>query len=489
MMDKVLLVRNLRGNWSYRLLNEFMHRNLNLFEFNFIDLSKKEYFPPFKRAPIFFGSRLRELVKSYFFYRNATAVIIRANILKSAKIKWYSILKISDLIVIYQLFTRSDSQEVTTFHKSGIPFGKFIHTTLIAKYGVKHFSMGFFKRLDNLLLFYRFMIGYRTHNNLILKNNYSKIVLINGRDAVGVGAQLAAYLNEIDIVCLENSINNSKIPLYSEWTGNMHHWMVRQSAYKKCLSINEDSFTLDDSKKILKEKFGLNSRHWQISKHKSSYNTFDLNKLKQKQFIVFFTTTEKESTTCPQGVKNHNVFDTFDQTEALKNVYQAGSLLGLSLVIRIHPNFSENTYAKNEMNYFLNLSKNWKDTVVIANNDLANSYELSKKALANFTFRSSISAELSIQGINCYATAPTGWNYMSNEEIKYNVDDILDVIINNKNSQINERNYYALGCYYANFSSKFKAIKFKLDDKGAIFCTKDTTFLDMPRFHFVKYRN
>jgi hypothetical protein len=141
------------------------------------------------------------------------------------------------------------------------------------------------------------------------------------------------------------------------------------------------------------------------------------------------------------------------------------------------------------MSYFLNLSKNWKDTVVIANNDLANSYELSKKALANFTFRSSISAELSIQGINCYATAPTGWNYMSTEEIKYNINDILDAIINNKDSQINERNYYALGCYYANFSSKFKAIKFELDDKGAISCSKDTTFLDVPRFHFVKYRN
>ena len=64
-----LLVRNLRGNWSIRLIYEYKLRNVNNTKFSYIDLSNLEYFPPGKSSPTLVPSRIREKIISRIFLK------------------------------------------------------------------------------------------------------------------------------------------------------------------------------------------------------------------------------------------------------------------------------------------------------------------------------------------------------------------------------------------------------------------------------------
>jgi hypothetical protein len=260
--NKNLLVRNLRGNWSLRLLFEFSYRNRNSSTSGYLDISKKEYFPPFKCAPLILNSVIREKILSEFFFYNPTSRIIKNKILAEARKHKVTSLRYYDYKTLFNLLRSKNSDDLANFDINGIPYGKFVHTTLIAKYGVKHFKISLIDSARNTILFYRFLVGFRTIYNLILDFNYSQIILINGRDAVGTGAQLAAYLHNINIVCLENNVNTSDHPKYSEWLGNMHHWKIREAGFKDSLLKSNAKFSSEDAKNFLSTRFGTHSKFW-----------------------------------------------------------------------------------------------------------------------------------------------------------------------------------------------------------------------------------
>lgn len=493
-MDRALLLRNLRGNWSLRLLNEYLFRNFNKLVFDYIDLTNIEYFPPYKPAPIIICSRFREICLSHLLFQNPSSKHLRQNILDNADLKKRASLTIKDYLVVLQLLTKSDSKQIAAFEKYKIPYGKFIHTTLISKYGIKHFSINFFQKLSNFLLYYRFISSYRTHAKLLSRKKYSRLVLVNGRDAVGVGAQLAAYLNNLDIVCLEHGLSGSGLRVYSEWFGNMHHWKVKQLAVENCIKRYQSSFTKDQAQRVFINKFGLNSRHWRGSQNFTS-NEFDFSELKSKPYVVFFATSEKEATTCPTGISDQNYFDEYDQTEAIRDVYNSCKLLDLTFVIRLHPNFSGNVQSINEFNYYSSLCLNWKNVVLIPNDNSFNSYQLAEFALANFTFRSTIAAELSLHNVSCYLTAPHTWSYASPGKIKIGGDAITSELIKkkslkSKNNLDNEGlDWYTLGTYVANFSTELRSLGSTFKDQKKFTYTLKNLPLDTPRFRFVNSRN
>lgn len=86
-MDRALLLRNLRGNWSLRLLNEYLFRNFNKLVFDYIDLTNIEYFPPYKPAPIIICSRFREICLSHLLFQNPSSKHLRQNILDNADLR------------------------------------------------------------------------------------------------------------------------------------------------------------------------------------------------------------------------------------------------------------------------------------------------------------------------------------------------------------------------------------------------------------------
>ena len=481
-----LLVRNLRGNWSLKLLFEFAYRNKAYSKKNgFLDISRKEYFPPFKRAPIIMNSFIREKVMSNLFFHNPTSKIVKDKILSDARKHKIIHLKCFDYKTLFKLLLIKNSADLANFSINGIPYGKFIHTTLIANYGVKHFRIALRDCTQNIIIFHRFLVGFRTINNLIEDFSYSQIILINGRDAVGTGAQLAAYIHNINIICLENNLNTTDYPKYSEWMGNMHHWKIRETAVKDSLLKSKAKFSLEDAKNFLSTRFGLHSKFWANAELDESI----LANLSSKSFVTFFTTSEKETTTCPTGIKDFNEFDQYDQTESLLNVYEAARKLDLDLIIRLHPNFSNNRIAKNELNYFLNLTKNWKNTKVISNSNSTNSYKLASLAFLNFTFRSSLSAELSLLGIDCYQTANNGWSFTCPEKVKIEKNEIYEAMQKNETLSATELDLYALACYQCTFSVEFSSMQIISKNSSTYSNFIDGNELDIPKYEFYKTRN
>ena len=176
----------------------------------------------------------------------------------------------------------------------------------------------------------------------------TKIVLVNGRDIVGVAAQLCGFLKHVPIVTLEAGFGEASVPLYGEWNGNMHHWRVRQNELSKTVARFPDYEGADE---FIKKKYGHGSRWWKIGSTISS-SKIDL----PDNFVCFFTTSERESTCCPTGNPADNFFDEFDQVTQLLKVYKFAKSRNLPLIIRIHPNFSNSKSAKNELRFFENLT-------------------------------------------------------------------------------------------------------------------------------------
>jgi hypothetical protein len=486
---KTLLIRNLRGNWSMRLLYEFFMRNKEQMSFGYLDTSHMEYFPPFRHAPLLINSKIREKIISAIFFKNPLPDTLRKLILSDSKLHKTSKLSLYDIRVVFELLKQNNSARLQNYCKNNVPYGKFIHTTLIAKYGVKHFTIPKLQYLNNLILFCRFMQSYRTMELLLSKNFYTCVTLINGRDAAGVGVQLACNLKGVSIVCLENGLTTKSHPSFSQWEGNMHHWNVRENAIRNTFNSYSMNFSLNDAEQLLISKYGTASKFWT----KDPNDNF-LQLLAPKSFVTFFTTSEKETTTCPSGTKYltpSNQFDQFDQTESLIKVYNATKELGLHLVLRLHPNFSNNDIANNEFKYFKNLTKSWENTTLIPNYDAANSYKIAELAVANFSFRSTISVELSLLGINCFHTAMNAWSFSCLDKVKIGHDEILDSIKSSieKVSKMSNNDVYVFSCYMSNHGSKFLSLEFVIDSHSGFQTFVYGNRIDIPRFNFYRIRN
>ena len=257
-----LLVRNLRGNWSIRLIYEYKSRHIDNTKFSYIDLSNMEYFPPGKSSPILVSSKIREKIISRIFFSNPLPAVLEKEIIKNAQLVTKDKFKIRYLILILELLKIRNSSDLVNYQFEGIPFGRFLHTPLIAKFGIKHFELNRFKQIK---LVYRFVFGFYRINQLLANNNYNKIVLINGRDVIGASAQLSAYVNKVNVVCLEESLAKSETPKYSQWNGNMHHWKIRKKAMDSAVQKYSSSYNINDSQNYFENNFGLISKFWRQS--------------------------------------------------------------------------------------------------------------------------------------------------------------------------------------------------------------------------------
>ena len=487
--NRYLLIRNIRGNWSMRLLYEFMYRNLDEGKFGYLNLISYEFFPPSKPAPTILKSNFREKLISKLFFENALPATLESSLLTNCLHHNITKRRLFAIRIVFLLLRNNSSTKLQEAHLRGIPFGKFVHTTLIAKYGIKHFNIRPIRFLTNARLFYRFAIGFISTNSAINLHNYSHVVLINGRDATGVGAQLAAYINKIEVICTENPLHKSDHPQYACWNGNMHHWKVREHEMEN--TLRSSNLTTDLAHEYILEKFSLKSHLWDGQEIKGIPKY-----LSNRKYVCFFTTSEKETTTCPAGNSRFNFFDSYDQTKILETIYQNIVKTEFLLVIRLHPNFTNSKIARNELNFFKNLTKNWTNLIIIENNDSTNSYDLAKNAHLNFIYRSSIGAELSCMGIQAFHTAPTFWSKLCPDKLVETSEKISTLLLkkgNNVSPKIND--YFGFADFYKNHGKKFESLEF--ESKGFDVKNKRSrkyiTFfkkieLDKPKFNWYQFR-
>ena len=447
-----------------------------------------EDFPPYKASSLLLKANILERLSSLLFFKNSSSQVLISQLAQNSskhRVKYFSI---DFFFVLFSLSFKKTSQDVTNYCWNQIQFGKFYQTILISKYGVRKPLFSKIELLKNLPMLYKFLASYYSVNHILQKQIYSHIVLINGRDAVGVGAQLSAFHNYCKVICLESGLTNGfRNPTYAEWHGNMHHWKVRQDKLKEILAVESTHFPTKNSQAFI-SNYSFNYKFW-----RGKLPLPIPSNLRGKEFICFFTTSEKETTTCPTGNNTDNQFDTFSQTESLHSVYSVARKLNMRLVIRLHPNFTNSKQARNENNYFNDLTKSWENTILIKNNDAVDSYELARAAHTNFTFRSSISAELSSENICVFLTAPTFWSFLCPEKLVSSKVEIESAIVKEKIADINLVDFQGWSYYYTKNGSKFSALKItsiKKRNKNHHFVFHLSSLaLDIPRINFIKQRN
>ena len=488
-----LLVRNLRGNWSIRLIYEYKLRNVNNTKFSYIDLSNLEYFPPGKSSPTLVPSRIREKIISRIFFSNPLPGILEKEININTQLVTKDRLKIRYLKLILEILIIRNSSDLVNYQFEGIPFGKFLHTPLIAKFGVKHFNLNRFEQIKQIKLVYRFIISFYKINHLLTSNKYSKIVLINGRDVVGASAQLSAYVNKVNVICLEESLIKSETPKFSQWNGNMHHWKTRKIALDTVVQKYSSNYHLNDSRNYFENNFGLNSKFWRQSTPSDPGVEFQ-----ETEYVCFFTSSEKETTTFPTGDTLANDFDSSDQVECLKMVYDVTNQLGFKLIIRMHPNFGGSKLARNEYKFFQNLTKNWRNSLLIPNFEYTNSYKLAEKAKINFIFRSTLGLEFSYRSIPVYHLAPTFWSGYAIKKLISTKQEIKEILEENKSYsyQANVNSDYHVFALYNTFQGQnFENVGFAKNDKilnskhnNKYMTVLNGIELDKPHFRFFTWR-
>jgi len=488
--EKTLLIRNLRGNWSTRFLHEYVFRHKEAASLYFLNLIKFEVFPPHKSSPTLLNANIRERISSTIWFKNPFPNAIEESLKKNGVcfIRVSIGMNLKVLKLISALFEVKNSNELDDFGIKGIPYGKFLHTTLIAKYGIKHFDLRLRDHLLNLRIYWRYFACIKIVNKEIMNLGITKIVIINGRDIAGVAAQLCAYLHRVSIVTLEAGFGEASVPLYGEWNGNMHHWKVRQDELSGTVARNPD---FNGANEFILKRYGSGSRWWNIG-NSISNNSITL----PDDFVCFFTTSERESTCCPTGNPLDNFFDKYDQVEQLEKVRKFAISKGLSLVVRVHPNFSNSTSAKNELKFFMDLTASWQETTVVPNNSNLNSYELAEIASYIFTFRSSLSAEFSRLGIRCVQTAPTAWSHFSDLSVKITESEIISLAIEPEGQESHStKDWVAFATYNSLHGKEFESLSFKVvaptakQETGIVLDVLNGTTLDIPRFKRVLGRN
>ena len=161
-------------------------------------------------------------------------------------------------------------------------------------------------------------------------------------------------------------------------------------------------------------------------------------------------------------------------------------------MIRMHPNFTGSISAANELAYFKELVGGWNNVTLIPNTSNFDSYQLIKDSMCVFTFRSSLSAELSLAGVQCIQTASTAWTKLSDGQPIIEIEDMVRLISGDipiKNTASND--WYGFAAYNSLHGREFESIQVTADSrtKTRIIHVLNGTFLDLPRFKFKLARN
>jgi hypothetical protein len=172
-------------------------------------------------------------------------------------------------------------------------------------------------------------------------------------------------------------------------------------------------------------------------------------------------------------------------------IHEVAEKLDIDLIIRMHPNFSKNRIAKRERKFFYDLTKSWKNTTLIYNNDPINSFDLAKKSWINFTFRSSIGAELEALNLPVYYTAPTTWGGIDSRLLIKNKNQLSKLLSSSSREYFKPTSDYQLFAAY-NFEQgqEYRFIKFREpnSNKKEYAVLINELELDVPRFKFIGQR-
>ncbi len=297
-----------------------------------------------------------------------------------------------------------------------------------------------------------------TINFLYYKNITSeKLFLYNGRDLIN-GSVLSFSVNKKqNYSVFERASGNRKYVLFKRSPQDNTEWWEKIMSFE-CTNLMSDS---KDSYIINKAKGydPVAKKDWRIFFDTES-NLENLN-FGKKKYIVYFSSSTFE----------HSVIETPDQKIGFKNQFEAVSILiqeaqslGMTLVIRRHPNSATKDGVDNERLDWESILTN--EIIYFGPESRVNSYELASKAYCSFVFKSSIGFDLICNGLPVFALGPAKWAFHSKFQCfdrnrlhqtleRVAQGEILSEIVSERIEVINR---YA--CYYANYGDEYKNFVF-----------------------------
>lgn len=293
-----------------------------------------------------------------------------------------------------------------------------------------------------------------TLNFLYRKIIYSEqVFLYNSRDLIN-GSVLSFCVNKkLNYSVFERASGNRKFVLFKRSPQDNTEWWEKIKSFECANSMRESKDFYISNKSQGYDPIAR--KNWRVFFDNES----ELKKLNfvDKRFLVFFTSSTFE----------HSVIETpdkrigfMDQFRAVSCLIEEAHNLGMTLIIRRHPNSALVNREDNEHADWVSLLSD--EIIYFGPHSRVDSYELASRAKCSFVFKSSIGFDLLCHGLPVFALGPAKWAFhhkfqcfdrIQLQETLGRVDqeNIMSKIARERIEVINR---YA--CFYANYGVEYK---------------------------------
>lgn len=273
--------------------------------------------------------------------------------------------------------------------------------------GLKKDVVGFFR-----MLIWNFQI-LATHTEVLkhINSNPIKLHLFNGRKIVEATV-ISTLLEEIDnsklqIAIYERASGEDFYQVFSKSPHNNMEWQEKIERFTRenfeSLEIADESKLYDDYLRLKGSQGGYLTGYDWSSKFSSTGNS-----LPTGGYVAFFSTSTYEVT----PIESFRDLDPFrSQFEAINELANVCLDFSLTLVIRRHPSSKKQNGRKDFEKRLWDELRMKSNVVLIDVEDFSDSYEIAKKAIISFCWKSSIGIELLAMGLPCYAFGVTKYDW------------------------------------------------------------------------------
>jgi hypothetical protein len=288
------------------------------------------------------------------------------------------------------------------FEYNELPIGRILMSSYARIEGARKFPLSHVPPTMRQSVIKQVLVAHYTFRNLNL--NIDEIIFSNGRGPTD--ATILAMARKVDIawLALESGANSGKYFVYKNSPHYAPDWWVAISEYSKSTSLDELKHNAETywAKKLI----GLDeisNRDWSQEFERGS---LPLNL--PKKFVSYFCTSEHEVPVFDDFEEPRPEFKT--QLEAVRALATVCSKMGLTLVVKRHPNSISKRGVDNEK-VLWEWAENSKEILYLDPYSKVDTYALLKQSTAVLSYKSSTGIEAAALGIPSRSLGPAKWAF------------------------------------------------------------------------------
>lgn len=320
--------------------------------------------------------------------------------------------------------------------------------------------------LEKLSYLSLFFVTYRVLalQNIVEKvlekydSSVTSVYVFNGREISDSPVISVARKFNYATRVIERASSSDRFEVYFESPHTNNEWWRKIQQFQKILQISDLEVNNELVRKYVAQRMGgydpFENRKW---KHFLTDKISNVSVL-EDPFICFFSVSTGEYSPIPE-------FDSIggyeNQFKALDDLLDIASRLGFKIVIRRHPNSLGKDGIDRE-DLLWKIYESHKNVIYFSPRSKIDSYELARKSLACFTWRSTIGFDTLAWNIPTFAMGPAKWA-IDKSVRAWNIED-LKLIFNNpfdsfQNSSQREDVVRKYATYMTHFGFPLKVFK------------------------------